>query len=208
MVVDKSKCKICRRAGTKLFLRGDRCLSAKCAMVKRPYSPGVKAKKVRKNVSEYGKELAEKQKLKNWYYLSEKQFGNYVKDILQKRGKVEDTSLALIKKLEHRLDNVIFRIGFASSRASARQMVTHGHFWVNGKRVDIPSYETRKGDKVSIRPGSVKKAIFKENIKEDEVPSWIKYDSVKKEAEIIGDAFLEESAIPAEIASIFEFYSR
>lgn len=204
----ESKCKICRRTGTKLFLRGERCSSGKCAIVKRPYAPGMKSKKTRRTVSEYGKELAEKQKLKNWYNLKEKQFAGYVKDVLEKRGKEADTGLTLIKKLESRLDSVIFNLGFTPSRAKAWQMVSHGHFLVNNKKVDIPSYKVKKGDKITIRPQSAKKAIFKNIPKQEDIPTWIKYSSQKGEAEIVGEPFLDESSLPAEIASVFEFYSR
>ena len=145
--MQKSDCKICRRVGTRLFLKGERCSSSKCAMVKRPYAPGLKKKKVRGRVSEYGKELIEKQKLRNWYNLSEKQFRNYIKGILEKRGKVEDAGQLLIKKLESRLDSVIFSIGFASSKTEARQMVSHGHFKVNKRKINIPSCQIRKGEK-------------------------------------------------------------
>lgn len=129
-----NKCKICRRAGVKLFLRGERCFSTKCAMIKRPYPPGKRIKK-RKSLSEYGKELKEKQKLKNWYNLSEEQFSKYVKKALGKRGKVEDARTFLMKELESRFDNVIFKLGWASSRSQAQQMVSHQHFLVNGKKV-------------------------------------------------------------------------
>ena len=111
-----TKCKICRRLGVKLFLKGERCLSPKCAMVKRDYAPGEKGKRRRRTFSEYGKELREKQKLKNWYNLRERQFRNYVKEVLAKRGKVEDAGSLLVEKLESRLDNVVFRMGFVSSR--------------------------------------------------------------------------------------------
>ena len=208
--MEKSKCKICRRLGVKLFLRENRCLSVKCAMVKRAYPPGIRSKRGRKQTSEYGKELIEKQRLKNWYNLREKQFRNYVKEILDKKGKVEDTSLALIEKLESRFDNVVFRLGFSSSRAMARQMVNHGHFLVNGRKMDIPSYKVKKGDKIKIREGSLKKAVFKNNIKikEEDILPWLKYDSKKIEAEVVGTPFIEESSLPSEVASIFEFYSK
>jgi len=139
----ENKCKICRRVGEKLFIKGDRCMSPKCAMVKRPYPPGMKAKKVKRTVTEYGKELREKQKLKKWYILREKQFSKYVEEVLEKRGKTGDAGVLLIKKLETRLDNVVFRMGFASSRVQARQFVSHGHFLVNGKLIDVPSYHVK-----------------------------------------------------------------
>jgi len=112
----EAKCKICRRAGTKLFLRGEKCLSPKCPMVRRPYPPGQKGKRRPTPLSEYGKQLREIQKLKSWYNLRERQFKKYVKEVLAKRGKVEDLGEILIRLLEKRLDNVIFRLGFATSR--------------------------------------------------------------------------------------------
>ena len=206
--MQKSDCKICRRVGAKLFLKGERCSSAKCAMVKRPYPPGIKKKKVRGRVSEYGKELIEKQKLRNWYNLSEKQFRNYIKKILEKRGKVEDAGQLLIKKLESRLDSVIFSMGLASSRAEARQIVSHGHFLINKRRIDIPSYEIKKGDKIKLRSGSAKREKFKNALEKKEFPEWVKRNLKENEWEIIREPFVEESSLPAEVSSIFEYYSR
>ncbi len=205
------KCKICRRLGVKLFLKGERCLSQKCPIITKPYPPGEKGKKRARQSSEYGKELSEKQKLKNWYNLKERQLRKYVKEILEKRGKMEDAGTLLIKKLESRLDNVVFRMGFTSSRAQARQIVNHGHFLVNDKKVNIPSYQVKKGDKISLRVSSRKKAIF-QNIptilKKYQAPSWIKINIEKLEGEIVGQPNLEEAASPAEISTIFEFYSK
>ncbi len=209
--MQSKKCKICRRLGVKLFLKSDRCLSPKCAMVKRPYPPGVKAKKRRSNISEYGKELKEKQKLKNWYNLSEKQFSNYVKSILNKRSKTEDAGVLLLEKLESRFDNVVFQMGFASSRPHARQIIGHGFFLVNGKKVNIPSYHVKKGDKISLHPKAGKRVNFQAiavSVKKHKAPSWIKIDTTKLEVEIVAKPNLEEMAPPAEISSIFEFYSK
>jgi len=205
------KCKICRRVGVKLFLKGDKCLSPKCPMVKRPYPPGQKGKRRMRALSEYGKELREKQKLRNWYGLKERQFRKYVKGVLAKRGKVEDAGDLLIRLLESRLDNVVYRMGFASSRRQARQVITHGHFLVNGKKVNIPSFQVKKGDKISLNPGSSKKSLFQNLstiLKRHTPPSWIKLNVEKLEGEITGEATLEESAPPAEISAIFEYYSR
>jgi len=204
------KCKICRRLGVKLFLKGERCFSPKCAMVKKPYPPGLK-KKRGSSLSEYGKELREKQKLKNWYNLRERQFKKYVKEVLEKRANVEDASALLIKKLESRLDNVVFRLGFALSRSLARQMVNHGHFLVNGKKVDIPSYMVKKGDKIKVNPKSQQKNLFKEilpRLKKHNPPLWLKLYPEKMEAEVVGEPSIEEASPPAEISSIFEFYSK
>lgn len=202
------QCKICRRQGSKLFLKGERCFSPKCAFVKKPYAPGIKSK--RKSLSEYGKELKEKQKLKNWHNLKERQFARYVKQILEKRGKVEDAGKLLIKKISARLDNVIFLLGFANSRAKVRQLVIHNHFLVNGKKVNTPSYEVKKGDVIKLAESSRKKAVF-ENIgnilKKHKFPSWVEFDQENLEAKIISDP-IEETEIPAEISTIFEHYSR
>jgi len=209
--VKNAKCKICRRLGTKLFLKGERCLSPKCALVKKPYPPGMKGKRRRRGISEYGKELREKQKLRNWYNLRERQFRKYVKEVLEKRGRVEDAGALLIKKLAMRLDNVVFRLGFASSRIKARQLVSHNHFLINGKKINIPSYQVKKGDRISLAPNSQKKAVFQNiNIilKKHEPPSWLKLNVEKSEGEIVSEPTLEEVAPPAEISTIFEYYSR
>lgn len=210
MIID-SKCKICRRLGVKLFLKGEKCMSPKCPMVKRPYPPGEKRKRRRIALSEYGKELREKQKLKIWYNLKERQFKNYVKEILEKRGKVEDAALLLVQKLESRFDNIIYRLGWASSRSQARQLVSHGHFLINGKPVNIPSFSLKKGDKISICPTSRKNSPFRDLpslLKKYQPPSWLKLEKEKLEAKIVGKPNFEEAAPPAEISAIFEFYSR
>ncbi len=209
--MQNNKCKICRRLGVKLFLKGDRCLTPKCAMIKKPYAPGEPSKKRRNNMSEYGKELAEKQKLKNWYNLSEKQFSNYVKAVLAEKAKAKNPVLLLIQKLENRFDNVVFRLGWATSRPKARQLISHYHFLVNGKRVNIPSCQIAKGDKISINPASSKKKVFEnlaKDLKKYEPPVWLKLDKEKIEAEIIGSASTEEALPPAEVSTIFEYYSR
>ena len=209
--MSNDKCRICRRLGDKLFLKGERCLSPKCAMVRKPYSPGQKKKRRRGQLSEYGKELKEKQKLKNWYNLREKQFSNYVKDILKKRSRVENASDQLIQVLERRLDNVVFRLGFASSRSEARQLTSHRHFLVNDKAVNFPSFSLKIGDKVKIRQNSLKKNVFKDissDIKKQTPPSWLSVDVNKLEGEVKSLPTLEEAAPPVEVPAIFEFYSR
>ncbi len=206
-----NKCKICRRLGVKLFLKGEKCFSPKCPMVRRPYPPGVKGKRRKGPLSEYGKELQEKQKLKNWYNLRERQFKNYVKEVLNKGEKGKNMEDLLIEKLESRLDNVVFRIGFASSRNQARQLVSHGHFLVNNKKVNIPSYQVKKGDRISLNPKAKEREIFRNIsiiLKKQKVPSWLKIDVDKLEAEVKGFPTFEEAAPPVEISSIFEFYSR
>jgi len=197
--------------GTKLFLKGERCSGPKCALIRKPYPPGPKRKGHFKQLSEYGKELQEKQKLKNWYNLRERQFAKYVKDILKKRSKVENTDETLIQNLESRLDNVIFRLGFASSRIQARQFVSHGHFSVNGKAVNKPSYQLQKGDKITVSQVARKKKNIEKVaplLKKYQPPAWLKLDPEKMAGEVIGVPNLIEAAPPAELSTIFEFYSR
>ena len=208
--MQNSKCKICRRQGQKLFLKGDKCFSVKCPITRRPYPPGPKSKKRKRNVSEYGKELKEKQKLKFWYGLKERQFAKYVKEVLSKRGK-EDTELSLIKKLEMRLDNVIFRLGFAVSRVQARQLVNHGHFLLNGRKNSYPSYQTKKGDVIVLHPKSLKSIAFqnlKIKIKNYTAPAWLELKKDIFEGKIVSEPTMEEAAPPAEISAILEYYSR
>lgn len=209
--MENKKCKICRRIGGKLFLKGEKCLSPKCPMIKRAYPPGLKRKRRTRGFSEYGKELREKQKLKNWYNLEERQFKKYVKEVLASQKKVEDASSLLIKKLESRLDNIVFRLGFASSRAQARQLVSHGLFLVNRKKVNIPSYQLKTGDKIAPHP-RFKKSKFFQNLqnkfKKEKPPSWILFNFEKLEGEIKNPPTVEEAAPPAEISAIFEYYSR
>ena len=212
-MVKNSKCKICRRLGVKLFLKGERCLTQKCPMVKRSYPPGQKKKRRTRALSEYGEELREKQKLKKWYNLEERQFRKYVKKILESHqgpGK-KDVLISLIKTLESRLDNVVFRLGIAASRPQARQLISHGHFLVNSKSVNIPGYLVKKGDKIRISPSSRKKNIFQNLptlLKKRELPSWISLDVEKLEGKVIGAPSLEEAVLPAEVSLIFEYYSR
>ncbi len=207
-----NKCKICRRSGIKIFLKGERCFSPKCAMIKRPYPPGPKKKRKSRGLSEYGKELREKQKLKNWYGLEERQFSRYVKKVLSKKRKSgEDAADVLIKVLESRFDNAVFRLGLADSRPQARQMVSHGHFLVNGKKVDIPGYLLKKGDKIRISEKKAAKKVFEkltETLKKKTLPSWFSFDANKLEGQLLNLPSMEEVVPPAEISLVFEFYSK
>lgn len=180
-------------------------------MVRRPYAPGQKGKRRLAPLSEFGKQLREIQKLKSWYNLRERQFKKYVKEVLAKRGKVEDLGEILIRLLEKRLDNVIFRLGLATSRSQARQLISHGHFLMNGRSINIPSYQVKKGDVISIKPQKAKKANFqnlKNLLKKHNLPSWLRLDLEKLEAKVVGEPTLQEAAPPVEISSIFEYYSR
>jgi len=209
--MQRNKCKICRRLGAKLFLKGDKCLSPKCSLIKKPYPPGMKRKRRMSPLSDYGKELREKQKLKNWYNLPETQFRKYVKEVLKKRGQVENASNFLIEKLESRFDNVVFRLGLAGSRAQARQKVSHGHFLINGRPVNIPSCKLKKGDKVGLNPALRSSKAYSNAgalLKKHRPPAWLKLDVEKIEGEVVGPPNLAEAAPPAEISTIFEYYSR
>jgi len=180
-------------------------------MVRRPSTPGPKKKRRGGTPSEYKKSLEEKQTLKKWYGLSERQFKRYVKETLEKMDKVDDVSAELIRRLEKRLDNVIFRLGFAKSRVQARQLVSHGYFLINGKPVNIPSYQVKKDDSVAIKENKKAKGIFKElanELKRKEIPAWLSLNKEKLEAKTIGEPNLDEVKPPAEISLIFEFYSR
>lgn len=207
----KDSCKICRRLGQKLFLKGERCSSPKCSMVKRSYAPGESKSKRRRNVSDYGLELREKQKLKNWYNVKEYKFKKYVSAVLAKKGKVKNLPEEFIKHLEKRLDNVIFRMNLSPSRRMARQMVSHGYFLVNGRPVNIPSFEVKQGDRITVKESKKKKGVFKDilgSIAKTQFPGWIKFDVKKLEAEIVGEPSLEEALPPADILTVFEFYSK
>ena len=205
-----NKCKICRRFNQKLFLKGDKCFTSKCPMTRRPYGPGKASGARRSRVSEYGRQLMEKQKLRIFYGLKEKQFRNYIKDILHHSSE-EGVADLLIKKLESRLDNVVYRMGFAESLAQSRQLVVHGHFLVNDKKVDRPSYQLRPNDVVAVKPKSKSMIMFQaieERLKKREVPAWQKVDVKKLTGEILRWPTLEETNPPANISTIFEFYSR
>ncbi len=206
-----AKCRQCRRSGEKLFLKGERCFSQKCAMVKRPYAPGAhgaQKKKGRRGFSEYGRQLAEKQRVKKIYGVLERQFKKYFLEASQSKG---DTRENLIKILEKRLDNVIFRLGFAPSRAAARQLVNHGHITVNGRRLDIPSYSVRVGDVLSLKE-KVKKSKLFENLaaflKKYETPRWLVLEKEKLEGKVNNEPTAEDFDDLMSIGLIVEFYSR
>lgn len=206
-----SKCKICRRLKEKLLLKGEKCLSPKCPMIKKPYPPGQKRKKRVGAVSEYGRELAEKQKLRYLYNCPERQLERYVQDALKKRGTEEDPSQLLIKKLESRLDNVVFRLGLAVSRSQARQLVSHGHVLVNGKKTNISSYPLKKGDKITLSKAFQKSPLFEKiliSLKKYQPPSWLSFNSKELVGQVKAEPTLEEAKPPVELSAIFEYYSR
>lgn len=207
----QDKCKICRRAGQKLFLKGDRCFSPKCALVKRPNPPGPERKRRRGAASEYKRALNEKQKLRNWYGLSEKQLRKYVNDILEKRSKFQNIGDELIKRLESRLDSVVLRMGFAKSRKQARQMVSHAYFAVNNKAINVPSFTVKKDNVITLKENKKKKTLIAQIaplLKKKEIPSWIEMNKDTMVGKFKGEPTLAEVMPPAEIPTIFEFYSR
>lgn len=200
-----SNCRLCRREGQKLFLKGDRCYSVKCAIEKRNYAPGQHGQG-RKKVSEYGTQLREKQKCKRFYGLQETQFRNLFDKAARKKGITGENFLIM---LETRLDNVVFRLGFASSRKEARQLVTHNHFTVNGKKVNIPSYAIKAGDVIKVKEKSTNSPKFKE-IKEMtiSVPSWLTVDTEKLEGKVVMLPTRADIDTPVAEHLIVELYSK
>jgi small subunit ribosomal protein S4 len=205
------KCKKCRRAGEKLFLKGDKCTTPKCAMERKPNTPGMpfSARKHRSVMSEYGLQLKEKQKVRNVYRLSESQFSSYVQEASSRHG-IAPTD-RLFENLETRLDSVVFRLGLASSRSNARQMVTHGHITLNGRRVDIPSIRVKKGDVIGVREGSRDNGVFGilgEKVAAHTPPSWLDIDKKKMEGSLKGVPKLTENDATFNFTQIIEYYSR
>ncbi len=202
-----SVCRLCRREGTKLYLKGDRCLSGKCAVDKRPTVPGQHGSG-RKQVKEYGLQLREKQKAKRYYGVLENQFKGY----FEKADKTEGvTGENLLSLLERRLDNVVYRIGLADSRKEARQLVTHGHFRLNGKKVNIPSMIVRAGDVITLREASRSSEKFKaliESLDSRITPKWIELDKGQVVAKIAALPQREDVDFPFEEHLIVELYSK
>ncbi len=201
----EANCKLCRREGQKLFLKGERCYSNKCAIERRNYAPGQHGQ-ARKKQSDYGNQLREKQKAKRFYGVQETQFRNLFEKAASKPGKTGDNLLIL---LETRLDNVVFRLGFASSRKEARQLVTHGHFTINGKKADIPSMEVKAGDVIKVKEKSQNSPKFKE-VKEMSitVPSWMSVDVEKLEGKVVAMPRREDIDTPIAEHLIVELYSK
>ena len=200
-----ANCRLCRREGQKLFLKGDRCYSSKCALERRGYAPGQHGQG-RSKISDYGLQLREKQKAKRFYGLQETQFRNLFDKAARKSGITGENLLIL---LETRLDNVVFRLGFASSRKEARQLVNHGHFQVNGKKVNIPSYTVKPGDVIKVKEKSTNSPKFKE-VKEMTitVPAWMTVDVEKLEGKILSVPTRSEIDTPVAEHLIVELYSK
>ena len=201
------QCRICRREGQKLFLKGSRCYSDKCSISRRNYAPGQHGQK-RAKLSEYGTQLREKQKTKAFYGVGEKQFRRYFDMASNSKGK---TGEVLLQILESRLDNVVYRLGFASSRAQARMLVTHGAFEVNGHKVDIPSYLVKAGDVIAVREirkdnGAIKIAVEENGSRP--VPAWLEKDQEKLSGKVVTLATREDIDLPVEEHLIVELYSK
>ncbi len=203
-----SVCKLCRREGLKLFLKGDRCFSPKCAIEKRSYPPGEHGQRRRVKLTDYGLQLREKQKMKRIYGVLERQFRNYFHMAERQKG---ITGEGLLRLLERRMDNVVYRLGFSTSRAEARQLVRHGHFLVNGRRVDIPSYLVRSGDHIQVSQKSrdllaIRAAL--EGAKKRELPSWLELDSEAMRGLVRGLPAREDIVIPVQEQLVVALYSK
>lgn len=199
------QCRICRREGQKLFLKGSRCYTDKCSVTRRNYAPGDHGQG-RKKISEYGTQLREKQKTKAFYGVGEKQFRKYFEMAENKKG---ITGENLLQILESRLDNVVYRLGFGTSRAQARQFVNHGHFEVNGKKVDIASYLVKEGDVIAVREIKKDNKTIKENLEiERPTPEWLERDTAKMQGKVLRLASRADVDIPVEEHLIVELYSK
>lgn len=205
--INNSVCKLCRRENTKLFLKGDRCFSDKCAFERRPYPPGQHGQS-RLKFSEFALQLREKQKAKRYYGLSEKQFRKYFESADQSKA---ITGTELLKYLELRLDNVVYTLGFAASRREARQLISHNHFTVNGKRVNIPSYIAKKGDVVEVvsKSREVNKVLAGiQSVARRTIPNWLEANHAALKGTVKDLPTRDEVSIPVEESMIVEYYSR
>ena len=200
-------CRQCRREGQKLFLKGDRCYTDKCAMTNRAFAPGQHGQG-RTKKSEYGQQLREKQKAKRFYGVLESQFRGYFEMAERRPGQTGENLLSI---LECRLDNVVYRLGFAMSRAEARQMVTHGHITVNGRKVNIPSYQVKPDMIITLRDSSRSVEKFKANIEANSFrpsPKWLEYDAANMMAKVVGVPARDDIDLPIEEHLIVELYSK
>ena len=203
-------CRLCRREGMKLFLKGDRCFTEKCAIEKRNYAPGQHGKggRIKAKVQGYGLQLREKQKVKRLYRMLESQFALTFDRASQEKGVVGEE---LLRKLERRLDNVVYRLGFGSSRDQARQLVRHGHVRVNDRRVNIPSYQVEEGQVVSLAPSAAKNAQVAQSVeavKGRGVPKWLELDAAGLKGRVLSMPAREDVNFPIQEQLIVELYSK
>ena len=207
-VTAEAVCRMCRREGAKLFLKGERCYSRKCAFERRSYAPGQHGQSTRTKVKEYGTQLREKQKMRRIYGVLERQFSLYLQEAMRQRGVTGETLLQL---LELRLGNVVYRLGFAVSRAQSRELVSHGHFTVNGRKVNTSSYRVRPGDVIGVKEGSRSLAPIVAALEAGaggRVPAWLALDAEKREGRVLHIPTREEIDTQVEETLIVEFYSR
>jgi small subunit ribosomal protein S4 len=199
------QCKQCRREGMKLFLKGERCLTDKCAVERRPYPPGEHGRgRIRQ--SEYRQQLREKQRARRYYQVLEKQFRNYYKKASRQPGVTGEN---LLRLLERRLDNVLVRLGFAASRRQARQLVDHGHLLVNGRRVNIPSFQVRPSDILSVKEGSKSAQVIRDATElTATVPAWLQADYDSLTAKVLRLPEREDISVPVQEQLIVELYSK
>ena len=200
-------CRLCRREGQKLFLKGDRCYTDKCAVERRAYAPGMHGNARNKKLSEYGVQLREKQKARRYYGVLESQFAEYFEMASKRKGMTGENLLAI---LESRLDNVVYRLGFAMSRAEARQLVRHGHFTVNGKKVNIPTYLVSVGETIELKDSSRSLDKFKGALEANAsrvVPKWLEMDK-NNVAKVVAVPAREDIDLPIEEHLIVELYSK
>lgn len=207
-----AKCRKCRRAGEKLFLKGDRCYSPKCGVVRKAYAPGMHGKgkgSSPRGLSDFGKQLAMKQKIKRIYGVLEKQFRKHYEDIKGKQGMAGDV---LMQRLEMRLDNVVYRMGLASSRAAARQLVAHGFFLVNGKKMDVPAFEVKVDNEVALDESKSGKEYFK-NQKQilknrKSFPQWVEFDAEKMRGKVTALPSRDDIGYSVDPQAVVEYYSK
>ena len=202
-----SVCRLCRREGAKLFLKGTRCYTKKCAFERRPTPPGQHGVRRRK-VGDFGMQLREKQKVRRTYGVLERQFRNYFVDAENRPGVTGEN---LLRSLETRLDNVVYRLGFATSRAQARQLVAHGHFAVNGRPTDIASYRTKPGDKVEVRESHRSREPFKiakETLRNHQAPDWLSVDAANLAGTVVTPPNRDQMPLDLNEQLVVEYYSR
>lgn len=198
-------CRLCRREGMKLYLKGDKCYTDKCPFARRGYAPGQHGQE-KKKLTNYGMQLREKQKLKRYYGLLERQFERLYEEAERMKG---ITGENLLQLLERRLDNVVFRLGFAASRPQARQLVSHGHIEVNGKKVDIPSFLVKPGDVISVREKSRSMELIKNNLEVSRnVPDWLELNKDAFEGRVVSLPRREHIDLPIQEHLIVELYSK
>ena len=205
-----SVCRLCRREGMKLFLKGDRCFTEKCAIEKRNYAPGQHGKggRIKAKIQGYGLQLREKQKVMRLYGMMEGQFALTFKRASQEKGVVGET---LLSKLERRLDNVVYRLGFGASRAQARQLVRHGHVRVNEKKLNVPSFQVKAGDLIGLAPRATKNVLVAasvESVKGRGVPKWLELDAASLKGKVLANPARDDVNFPIQEQLIVELYSK